>query len=276
MGPRLLITILLLLSVSYGKANPKKQEGNNEQKEFTVKQTQKSRAATLFFNVSHINDTVESEEYDESGEYNESWENDESLKFEGTGKYIVTQQENLYKDINGIDGYLQTLQDDRITPQIEKEYTYEPNLNCLKVLIRIVDKNNKIIWQKNTVFHIAQMNKVYLYGDNKPTFLLTFNNSAGMGRDTGHLTYFLEVVRGKLKKVVDKEGLQKSIGSDWKIIDYKDDKCKQILYIDSRNLERLLYKRYYFNGKKWKYKIKSEDYQWWEDDLGFPELNMFP
>lgn len=190
--------------------------------------------------------------------------------------YAINQKMELSSNINGFDGYIQILQDASIKSEDEMEYWYQPDLNYLKAVIQIVDKSNNILLIEKTDYHLVYLDKVYLYGNEKPTFLITVNNYCGAGRETGHLTFFIEIENKEIKYVVDKEGLQSALGCGWKIDNYKKEKNKQIFLVDSSNFEELILKRYFFDGKDWNCKEKKIKGEWWEEgEKEFPSLNLF-
>jgi hypothetical protein len=250
--------------------------------------------------------------------------NDKSCKVLFPGKpemiagcYKISQSYPLTKSIHGVDGILQLLQDSRLTKDAYdrqngtgfNNYVYTTKENGdfsvfaenppLGTVLRVLTKEGQFlrIAESHTydIVPVAWLEEVILSGSDNPYYLLTLDESTGMGSYTGPTTYFYKVVNGRLKSIdyLDQNSgkrkqlvLMRSLKTDWKFVDSTDGKLKDILHIACRpnpehasneEVEFLIYyDRFHFNGKEWVKFQKIEKGFWESEDGNIPPLSQFP
>jgi len=241
------------------------------------------------------------------------------------GKYAVYRNYPLNKRVHGIDGFLQLLQDVRLTEAhrsamwgtglgddaCSSKSMISENDELLKPFktvplmgtgIRIIDKEERITESKHyRCVSLANMEEVKLYDSERPTYLLTLDESQGWGSYNGLITYFVEVVGGRLKwlEFIDKRtgkkeqmALLSSLKTAWKIVPSKNRRGKNILRAACRpNWDKpikssvmtvdddfeISYARFHFNGRDW---VRFERKKWgiweFESESDFPDRSHFP
>lgn len=231
------------------------------------------------------------------------------------GSYKIAKSYPLTKSIHGIDGVLQLLQDSRLPKNAyNKQYgTAFQDMNMidekllplfkdnppLGAVLRILSQDKKFLFISESYTYdmvpVAWLEEVMLSDTNKPSYLFTQDLSIGMGSYAGPVTYFYEIIDGKLKpiKSLDKETgkkeqivLMRSLKTNWKLVNSKDGKSKDILHVACRPngmnestdeaIFMVYYDRFHFNGKEWvKYRRTEQDF-WEADGEDFPPLPTFP
>jgi hypothetical protein len=231
------------------------------------------------------------------------------------GCYKVSKSYPLSKSIHGIDGILQLLQDSRLTKDLYNKqfgtafndrYMYDKKMRPLfkdnpplAAILRVLmqDKGFVSTRESHTFDNtpIAWLEEVRLLGADKPSYLLTKDESIGMGSYNGPVTYFYEIVDGKLKpieyinnetKKKDKIVLMRSLKTNWKLVKSKNGNSKDILHVACRpnyegksegEAEFLTnYDRFHFDGEEWvRYERADKDF-WEVDEDDFPPLSKFP
>ena len=237
------------------------------------------------------------------------------------GCYKVAKSYKLTNAVHGLDGELQLLQDSRLTNAVyakqfgtafnamymdnddafAKKFKDNPPLgSVLRILSRY---NNYAVLKESYTYGetpVGILEEVRLLDTCKPTYLLTLDESAGMGSYNGLMTYFYEIDAGKLKDVTyldsktnkrEHIALMRSLKTNWKLIKSKDGKSSDILHVacrpdfsspmKSNDNEQddflVFYDRFQFNGKEWvKYTIVEKDFWESEDDDDFPPVSKFP
>lgn len=228
--------------------------------------------------------------------------------FQPQEQYVIASRLPLSQRSNGVDGYLEMLQDARLTPRLsgilwgtgDINIDDDPELALFKsqppvnAVIQIVDRNGKVRQTKELERPLAKLRPVKLYGDSKLTYLLTVDYSAGFGSYSGPITNLVEVSGGHMQWVkstmveTGKTGeisLMESLKTTWKIVDAPDGRGKQILLalcrpnwsasVNEDQDFRTSYARFFFNGAKWlvvERTVKGLS----EFDQGFPSRKNFP
>ena len=194
---------------------------------------------------------------------------------------MIYNSEKLTSEINGINGTLQLLQDERLNNDTIRELYYESEIEFLNAKIRIIDDNDKIISTIILNYPVADLNIEHLYGNDRPTYLITVNNYTGMGSYTGYATELLEIENGKVRYCIENGDFLRSLKSDWKIDYYKNSKFKQIFVVSCHMGDDFKdfvidYIRYYFDGNKWQRNIKTVKGFWESGEEDFPSYDLFP
>lgn len=241
------------------------------------------------------------------------------------GNYAVYRNYPLNKQVHGIDGFFQLLQDVRLTEAhrsamwgkglggdacSSQSMISENNelLNPFKTAplmgtgIRIIDKEERITESKHyRCVSLANMEEVKLYDSERPTYLLIMDESQGLGSYNGLVTYFVEVVGGRLKwlEFINKRtgkkeqmALLSSLKTAWKIVPSKNRRGKDILRAACRpNWDKptkssvmtidddfeIFYARFHFNGRDW-VRLERKKWGFWEfeSESDFPDRSLFP
>jgi hypothetical protein len=127
-------------------------------------------------------------------------------------QYKTTARLPLSQASSGIDGYLELLQDARLTPELtgliwgtgDINIDDDPKLADFRSnpphngAIQVVDRAGKILEVKNLERPLAKLRSAQLYGDARLTYLLTVDYSAGFGSYSGPITSLVEVKNGHL------------------------------------------------------------------------------
>lgn len=211
--------------------------------------------------------------------------------------YAVYRRSPLTSKRNGIVGEIQLLQDSRLptTPRNEiwgylarreddpaSPFAKAPARNAV---LRIVDRGGRLVEEKQMERPLAAMETASLYGDDRITYLITVDFTAGMGSYNGPITSLVEVVGGKLQwvqaldKTTGKRGqisLMNSLKTVWKIADAPADGAKDVLLVACRpNWSSLadenfylIRVRYSFDGKSWVISQREEKGFAEADELG--------
>jgi hypothetical protein len=230
------------------------------------------------------------------------------------GTYKVSKSYPLTKAIHGIVGVLQLLQDSRLTKDAYNAngaaiediiYEDEQLLPLFKdnpplgSVLRILSQHEKFlrISESHTydLVPVAWLEEVMLSDSGRPSYLFTLDESIGMGSYAGPVTYFYNIIDGKLKPIeyFDKKTgkreqivLMRSLKTNWKLVKSKDGKTKDILHIACRpNFENkskdevefvVYYDRFHFDGNEWvKYQKIEKDF-WEAEGEDLPPLSKFP
>jgi hypothetical protein len=231
------------------------------------------------------------------------------------GSYKVSKSYPLTKAVHGVDGVLQLLQDSRLTKDaynkqfgtaLNDMYMYDEKLlplfkdnPPLGAVLRILMQGKGFFLTSESHTYdqvpVAWLEEVGLSGPSRPSYLFTQDLSIGMGSYAGPLTYFYEIVDGKLKPIEyldnetkkrDKIVLMRSLKTNWKLVKSKDGNSKDILHVACRsNFENksededrflIYYDRFCFDGKGWVRYQRVEKGFWEVDAEDFPPLSKFP
>ena len=224
-----------------------------------------------------------------------------------SSQYKTTARLPLSQASNGIDGYLELLQDARLTPELtgliwgtgEIDINDDPKLVEFKSnpphngAIQVVDRAGRILEVKNLERPLAKLRSAQLYRDARLTYLLTVDYSAGAGSYNGPITSLVEVKNGHLRWLQATElgtgktgeiSLMESLKTTWRLVAAPGGKGKQILLAQCRPDWSSVkddpdfttqYARFYFDGSKWLAKVRTVK-GISEFDQGFPERKNFP
>ena len=222
-------------------------------------------------------------------------------------QYKTTARLPLSRASSGIDGYLELLQDVRLTPKLtgflwgtgDINIDDDSKLAAFKSkpphngAIQLVDRTGKVLEVKNLERPLARFRSAQLYGDAKLTYLLTVDYSAGFGSYSGPITSLVEVKNGHLRWLQSTEpgtgktgeiSLMESLKTTWRLVAAPRGKGKQILLAQCRpDLSSVKddpdfttqYTRFNFDGSKWLAKARTVK-GFSEFDQGFPERKNFP
>lgn len=222
-----------------------------------------------------------------------------------SSRLVVGARITLTQAVNGVDGELQILKDERITASIAKtvwnkgafEGKPEDTVSSFKELpprnaqIRVVDRHGKVIDSEKLERPLARLGIAKLYADSKVTYSVTVDYSAGFGSYSGPITSFVEVSGGHLSwlEAVDHDGkhrkvsVMSSLKTAWRIAPVADG-GREILEAACRPTEKtlktgddfqIIYSRYYFDGTQWRLvSRKVPGFSEFED--GFPRRSRFP
>ena len=134
--------------------------------------------------------------------------------------YVVRTSFALTPERDGIGGRIELLEDARIRPamreQIAQAYGADPCLGDSRdtvlrplcaaprrrplrpALLRVVDSTGRVVASRRQERQLAELKVAHLYGDSRPTYLLTVDQFLGVGSYRGYSTTFAEVRDGKL------------------------------------------------------------------------------
>jgi len=231
------------------------------------------------------------------------------------GSYKISKSYPLTKAVHGIEGVLQLLQDSRLTKDAYNKQmgTAFQDMNMINekliplfkenprlgAVLRILSKEKKFfrIIESHTydMVPVAWLEEVRLIEGYKPAYLLTLDESVGMGSYNGPTTYFYEIADGKLKPIEylnndtkkrEKMILMRSLKTAWELVKSKDGKSKDIVHIACRpDFESeskgevvflVYYDRFHFDGKEWvKYQKVEKDF-WEAEGEDLPPPSKFP
>ena len=139
---------------------------------------------------------------------------------------------------NGIDGSLQILEDDRITPALRAQmWQQTTDLDLVlaaddplrKVLkkeplkaahLRLVDGAGKAVTDQTLAVPLADIDRQQLH-EGGPSFLVSIDRSIGMGSYAGLETSLMQVDHGLLtaEDLPGRKALGRSLKNDWRIVD---------------------------------------------------------
>ncbi len=210
----------------------------------------------------------------------------------------------LTRAANGVDGELQLMKDDRITAAVSKQVwdtggleaepeQYEPSFKKSppkNAIVQIVDRAGRVLDAKQLERPLARIGTVQLYADERLTYLLTVDYSAGFGSYSGPMTFPVEVMDGHLRwlDAVEKGtgkrsriSVMQSPKTAWKIVDAAgggkeilEAACRPDWSMKSDDFT-ITYRRYFFDGSKW-VEVHRTKKGFTEFDEGFPSRGLFP
>ena len=222
-------------------------------------------------------------------------------------RLVVFQRVPLSRAANGIDGELQLMQDSRLTSSLFRQKVWgfgdlatedaEVHESVLKdgpfqkAYVRIVSSDGRALESEPLERPLARLEGVHLYSDNKNTYLVTVDYSAGWGSYSGPATLLAEVKSGRIHWLEATDGrtgksarisLAATIKSVWKIVPVADGSGKDILEALCRpsfevydETFKLIYIRYHFDGKRWV--LLEREQKGYSDFMeGFPARSLFP
>ena len=222
----------------------------------------------------------------------------------------VSQRARLSKAANGFDAELQITEDRRLTPALRKELWGMGDLalgsenprasqlsgpRLLNAVLRIVRSDGGVVESEELERPLARFEHARLYGAPRDTFLLTVDYSAGWGSYSGPITFAIEVSGGHLHWIEAIDGrtgkasriaLMRSLKTTWKVeaathgggMEFLEAACRPDfgdVSLSEAQKFRLIFTRYFFDGKKW-VSLTREEPGFWEFQGGFPKRSHFP
>jgi hypothetical protein len=214
---------------------------------------------------------------------------------------LVRSRDRLQRAAHGIDGELRLVLDSRLTAAVEKKVwgtgTDAANEEIggaplRKAAIHLVDSQGKIVQSEELEHPLAKLERVRLYGDQRDTWLVTVDCSAGFGSYSGPVTELLEVRGGRMQwverldRATGKTGrisLMQSLKTVWQMVPASSGMGKDILEaacrpegVDANDVKfKLNYARYTLAGNRW-VRLAREEEGFSEFEDGFPDRKLFP
>lgn len=234
----------------------------------------------------------------------------------------IFQRFSLNRKVHGIDGEIQLLQDDRLAEEIRSNLWFSGEANgCISAewakkatkeegfdnthrpfyeeglagtVLRIVDSAGRVMLsQEYACRPLAKLQRKSLYDHGPPTYLLTLDESVGMGSHNGPVTYFFDVAGGQIVWLTAKDKktgkmvpmtFVSAVQTGWKIASARNHRGKEIKTINCRfNLDKrrekdagvrtdddyvIDTKRYVYEGKQWiRYERSRPGY--WDLEVGY-------
>lgn len=181
---------------------------------------------------------------------------------------------------------LELLIDTTLKPDTDDEAAYDKKL----AILRVVRADGRVVQELPLERSRATLTPVVLQGT-QMVYQITVDYSVGAGSYNGPITFWLEMVKGRLRYVsVDGKriNVMSSLKTDWKLVPSPGGRGKDILEVacrpsptigDSSGTSdkdfQIIYTRFSYNGNSWKRKT-AKHYGFWESDGTFPPLSRFP
>jgi hypothetical protein len=201
----------------------------------------------------------------------------------------------------GMAGFLQILQDKRVTPEYREGWGWsadpemvlglnDPFLKSLEAhplengRIRLIDNDGHVVAVDSFGEPLARIKTVYLYGTKFPTYLVSVDYGTGMGSYSGPASTLMEVRGGRLIDLpID---LADSLKNGWQIVPASNGAGKEIEVVQCHpnfknpnwaKTEQFVadYSTYRFVGGEW-LKKSIEKIGFWEGHDGWPPRSTFP
>jgi len=226
--------------------------------------------------------------------------------------YSVYQSIALDPQESGTSGFLQILQDERVTPKYREAWgvTNEPQmalaendplLKSIKLSplrngrVQLTSADGHVLADEPIDVPLGKIETEFLYGTKFPTYLVSIDEGIGMGSYAGPATMLAEVRDGKLQFVHladKKEGqsdriwLGRSLKNGWQIVGASDGVGKEIEQINCHpNFANpkwadtgefvVTYSTYRFVGDQW-HRVSREEIGFWENEGDWPNRSQFP
>jgi len=199
-------------------------------------------------------------------------------------------------------GFLQILQDKRVTPEYREGWGYSadpemvlgidnPFLKSLEAhplengRIRLIDKEGHVVAVDSFGEPLARIKTVYLYGTKFPTYLVSVDYGTGMGSYAGPASTLMEVRGGRLIDLPIE--LADSLKNGWQIVPASNGEGKEIEVVQchpnfknpnwAKTEEFVVdYSTYRFVSGQWRKKSVEQIGFWEGDDDGWPPRSAFP
>ena len=130
-------------------------------------------------------------------------------------QYRVKTRVPLHRDLDGIDGSVELLIDERITSEIEaapyevdrdeelqKKFAVDP---LRLAQLRTLDSLERVVETRTLKQPVAALEAVSLYGTSRRSFLVTEDYSSGFGSYSGPATQVMEMTGGRWRVVQAKD-----------------------------------------------------------------------
>ncbi|HEY1266316.1 MAG TPA: hypothetical protein VGH16_03605 [Candidatus Binatia bacterium] len=220
--------------------------------------------------------------------------------------YRIYQSIPLRRAVDGVNGALELVQDERITENLRAKmhgsdrvmYCYDDTLAVLcesirrvplkPTLVRLVNAADQVVDSREFERELGTMQPFKLYGESPRAFAVTIDFSAGFGSYNGEITFFGDIRAGRLRWLkAQRSGggdeemtVMTSLKTAWKLVKAGNGAGMDILKIACRpnfaseNDFDLTYTRFAFDGKRWiRYERTKPGF--WEQG-SFPALEEFP
>lgn len=230
------------------------------------------------------------------------------------GCYRVYQSIQVHSDIERFDGHIQLLQDDRVIGTIREDLWGSDDARwcsdgtplkdfcasiqkepLLPAMVRLVGIGGFVHDNRTMRRELASMSVHRLYGDERPTYLITVDHSIGQGSYNGPATRLAEVKAGKLAWLTafdandgkeDEISLTESLKKRWRLFPRSDGKGQDILKVAcwrrlSKSVEEtgdefeVIYSRFHFDGNRW-LKFERTKPGYFDEESDFPARDEFP
>jgi hypothetical protein len=141
--------------------------------------------------------------------------------------YSIYQSVKLKSAQTGIQGFLQILQDERVTPVQRKKWgeSRDPSLAAKlqpplrNGSMRLINSQGQVIAEEKFEVPLGKIETANLYNTDFPTYLVSTDYGIGMGSYAGPATEFVEIRNGKFE-----------------YIHVMEDKSKRLSLLDSHNV----------------------------------------
>lgn len=213
----------------------------------------------------------------------------------------------MLKSLNGVDGRLELLQDSRLDESLRSILWNGAAVDSLPTnhfywqrfkdrppqpaMIRVVDENGTVLEKMSFERPLAKCERIFLYPNKFPTFLLAVDYSIGMGSYAGPATSLVEIAGGALRiiealddtsKQREPIRLMRALKREWKLVSLHAGTT--ILSVSCHikwpqppggTTFAISFSRYQHDGKQWVRYSKTEE-GLWESDQPFPPASVFP
>lgn len=220
-------------------------------------------------------------------------------------KYAVNEEFTLRRSVNGVEGTLELLLDSRLTVSIRRqlwgqgEWSFVFQKNSVlyrefsarpprKSKLIILDKEGKSIATRILETPLARVEKWNVSSDADEFFLLTEDDSAGVGSYNGLVTTLIQISDSTFKdiKAINEQTgreesirMMKSLKNDWRRVgdgEILSVSCHPRIAAGKVQDDFVTdYVRYQFDRTRW-FEYKREAAGIWESDQGFPTRSAFP
>jgi len=220
--------------------------------------------------------------------------------------YTVFQSVRLDPAKTGVKGFLQVLQDDRVTPEYRDKWgdtnapdmvlgKHEPLMLSIEKhplkngRLRLISPEGVVLAEETFEVPLARIETEFLYGTKFPTYLVQADYGIGMGSYAGPATEFLEIRKGKLHYIravgeKDRLSLGDSLKNAWKLVRAINGVGKEIEFIQCHpNWSKpksdefvLVYATYRFDGKRWHRNSKQKAGYFDSGEIDWPARIEFP
>jgi hypothetical protein len=232
-----------------------------------------------------------------------------SLQFASTQQvgYRTNATIHLSNGLDGFDGRLELLEDDRLTPELDKllwmsggpemaldskdpRYVALTSAPLRPALINLVDAHSNKVASRKLEREGAHIKTVSLIPGHRVVFVTT-DLSAGFGSYSGPFTQLIDVSRGRLDVLearnsqsgkLEPIALADTLKTAWKLVaigptpggstDILEFACRPK---QDASVFYLIYTRYHWNGKEW-IEFRRQTKGFWEADQAFPSPAEFP
>ena len=227
--------------------------------------------------------------------------------------YSVFQTFPVARTSDGVEGFVQILQDDRITVDLREKmrgmdaamFCTIDSLNpfCKSIpksplrptVLHLTNRTGRVLDSRGFKRELGQLAVRELYGNSRRTFSVTVDLGSGMGSYAGDVTYFFDLQGQRFHwltarettsdKLTEIQVLQ-SLKTDWKLLPARNHSGQDIVQLacrpksvandPKRDIEfELIYTRFAFDGARWvRYELRRPGF--WENGHEFPSREEFP